>query len=227
MYYQGKSRYMGVFDSKLDAAVGYELAREVLNEFKDDAVTDEQAKENILLMRKAAFSFMEHKGSVAPIKRQKTVDTKPKGPRKPPRDRSTDAVTTMVTRQKPAAATAVTAAPTMTTRRSGRVHTEPDPISDRSSERSSDEEIEVVQSTPKAAKPVQQQPTAAAATAPTDMNVDSPPSPSQKIVTKDLPEVGPGWTVQIRTRKDGLSRDCEYLPSPLTAFCCEQPRLKQ
>ena len=58
MYYQGKSRYMGVFDSKLDAAVGYELAREVLNEFKDDAVTDEQAKENILLMRKAAFSFL-------------------------------------------------------------------------------------------------------------------------------------------------------------------------
>jgi hypothetical protein len=57
LYYAGKSRYIGVFDSKLDAAVAYELARECCIKFKDDETSPEQAKQNVILMRNAAFSF--------------------------------------------------------------------------------------------------------------------------------------------------------------------------
>jgi hypothetical protein len=56
LYYAGKSRYIGVFDTKIDAAVAYELARDCHNAFKDDDPSPEQAKKNVMLMRKAAFA---------------------------------------------------------------------------------------------------------------------------------------------------------------------------
>jgi hypothetical protein len=56
LYYAGKSRYIGVFDTKIDAAVAYELARDCHSAFKDDDPSPEQAKKNLMLMRKAAFA---------------------------------------------------------------------------------------------------------------------------------------------------------------------------
>ncbi|KAL3765839.1 hypothetical protein ACHAW5_004156 [Stephanodiscus triporus] len=56
LYYAGKSRYIGVFETKIDAAVAYELARDCFGAFKDDDPTPEQAKKNVMLMRKAAFA---------------------------------------------------------------------------------------------------------------------------------------------------------------------------
>jgi hypothetical protein len=59
LYYAGKSRYIGVFETKLDAAVAYELARDCFGSFKDDDPSPEQAKKNVMLMRKAAFAPFE------------------------------------------------------------------------------------------------------------------------------------------------------------------------
>lgn len=56
LYYLGKSRYIGVFDSKTDAAIGYELARSCVESFKDENPGVDQIKKNIALMRKAAYS---------------------------------------------------------------------------------------------------------------------------------------------------------------------------
>jgi len=60
LYYAGKSRYIGVFDSKLDAAVAYELARECFSSFKNGDPSPEQAKKNVELMRTAAFSYSQN-----------------------------------------------------------------------------------------------------------------------------------------------------------------------
>ena len=60
MYYAGKSRYIGVFETKIDAAVAYELARDCVAQFKEDIHTSEQAQKNIVTMRKAAFAPFLH-----------------------------------------------------------------------------------------------------------------------------------------------------------------------
>ncbi|KAL7554129.1 hypothetical protein ACHAWF_017521, partial [Thalassiosira exigua] len=60
LYYAGKSRYIGVFDSKLNAAVAYELARGCFDKFKEQDPSEEQAKKNVTLMREAAFSFFQN-----------------------------------------------------------------------------------------------------------------------------------------------------------------------
>ena len=74
VYYEGKSRYLGVFKSKLDAAVGYELARECSSSFENNP-SEEQAKKNIILMRKAAFTVETGDMEPKPIKNKKQKTT--------------------------------------------------------------------------------------------------------------------------------------------------------
>lgn len=58
LYYAGKSRYIGVFDSKEKASLAYEIAREVLKTDKDDAGPSnaEETERDVNLARKAAFT---------------------------------------------------------------------------------------------------------------------------------------------------------------------------
>jgi hypothetical protein len=57
LYYSGKSRYIGVFDSREKAALAYEIAREVLKEEKGGGpLTQEVIDKNVNLARKAAFA---------------------------------------------------------------------------------------------------------------------------------------------------------------------------
>lgn len=65
LYYAGKSRYIGVFDSKEKASLAYEIAREVLKTEKDEAgpANAEETDKNVCLARKAAFAGVtEHCG---------------------------------------------------------------------------------------------------------------------------------------------------------------------
>ncbi|KAL3777263.1 hypothetical protein ACHAW5_005412 [Stephanodiscus triporus] len=58
LYYAGKSRYIGVFDSKEKASLAYEIAREVLKTDKDEhgPSNAEETERNVCLARKAAFA---------------------------------------------------------------------------------------------------------------------------------------------------------------------------
>ena len=59
MYYAGKSRYIGVFDSKEKASLAYEIAREVLKTDKDGngpINNAEETERDVSLARKAAFA---------------------------------------------------------------------------------------------------------------------------------------------------------------------------
>jgi len=58
LYYAGKSRYIGVFDSKEKASLAYEIAREVLKTDKgeDGPANAEETDRNVTLARKAAFA---------------------------------------------------------------------------------------------------------------------------------------------------------------------------
>jgi len=58
LYYAGKSRYIGVFDSKEKASLAYEIAREVLKTDKNDQgpANAEETDRNVTLARKAAFA---------------------------------------------------------------------------------------------------------------------------------------------------------------------------
>lgn len=57
LYYSGKSRYIGVFDSREKAALAYEIAREVLKEDKGDGpLPQEVIDKNVSLARQAAFA---------------------------------------------------------------------------------------------------------------------------------------------------------------------------
>ena len=89
LYYLGKSRYIGVFESKNHAAIGYELARSCVASLGEESENETIIKKNVQLMRKAAYSFIDD-GSIfiddddddessnrSNNKRQKTV-TKPK-----------------------------------------------------------------------------------------------------------------------------------------------------
>lgn len=68
---------MGVFESKIDAAVAYELARECCEHFRDEGHDDpEIAKKNVLLMRQAAFSFVNNKYSNKKQKSEALAPTK-------------------------------------------------------------------------------------------------------------------------------------------------------
>jgi hypothetical protein len=63
LYYAGKSRYIGVFDSKEKASLAYEIAREVLKTEKDEhgPSNAEETERNVNLARKAAFAgISEH-----------------------------------------------------------------------------------------------------------------------------------------------------------------------
>mmetsp|Transcript_20835 Transcript_20835/g.34361 ORF Transcript_20835/g.34361 Transcript_20835/m.34361 type:complete len:732 (-) Transcript_20835:178-2373(-) len=54
LYYAGKSRYIGVFESREDACYAYEVARQVLMSCKEPK--DDEVDANINLARKAAFA---------------------------------------------------------------------------------------------------------------------------------------------------------------------------
>jgi len=56
LYYAGKSRYIGVFDSKVIASLAYEIAREVLkiDKGQEGPTTPDETNKNIALARKAA-----------------------------------------------------------------------------------------------------------------------------------------------------------------------------
>ena len=54
LYYAGKSRYVGMFNSKNDASAAYERARECSRPLKDFYLSPEQIRENVTLIRKAA-----------------------------------------------------------------------------------------------------------------------------------------------------------------------------
>ncbi|KAL7552254.1 hypothetical protein ACHAWF_015482, partial [Thalassiosira exigua] len=65
LYYAGKSRYIGVFDSKEKASLAYEIAREVLKTDREGEgpANAEETDRNVALARKAAFSGVsEHTG---------------------------------------------------------------------------------------------------------------------------------------------------------------------
>jgi hypothetical protein len=56
LYYAGKSRYIGVFDNKEQAALAYEIAREILKDEKQPLnVTADECEKNVNLAREAAF----------------------------------------------------------------------------------------------------------------------------------------------------------------------------
>jgi hypothetical protein len=65
---------LGVFKSKLDAAVGYELARACCSSFEENP-SEEQAKKNVILMRKAAFTVETGDMEPKPIKNKKQKTT--------------------------------------------------------------------------------------------------------------------------------------------------------
>lgn len=54
LYYAGKSRYIGVFESREDACYAYEVARQILLSCKEPK--DDEVETNINLARKAAFA---------------------------------------------------------------------------------------------------------------------------------------------------------------------------
>jgi len=55
VYYGGKSQYIGVFDTKVEASLAYEIARKLLHHDPDEVVSPsgEEIKANIGLARKA------------------------------------------------------------------------------------------------------------------------------------------------------------------------------
>ena len=65
LYYLGKSRYIGVFESKNHAAIGYELARSCVASFGEESENEKQIKNNVQLMRKAAYSFIDDTAAAA------------------------------------------------------------------------------------------------------------------------------------------------------------------
>lgn len=63
LYYAGKSRYIGVFDSREKAALAYEIAREVLKTDKGSEPTSAtEMEKNVSLARKAAFAGVNEGG---------------------------------------------------------------------------------------------------------------------------------------------------------------------
>jgi beta-glucosidase-like glycosyl hydrolase len=62
LYFAGKSRYIGVFDSREKAALAYEIAREKLKAGPNDHGGDPKTTENFVnLARKAAFEGVNEK----------------------------------------------------------------------------------------------------------------------------------------------------------------------
>jgi len=224
LYYAGKSRYIGVFLSRLDAAVAYELARECYSKFKDDDVSPEQAKKNVALMRKAAFSFT--KGS---IKRQKTdtsaMSEAPKSKKQKknvavPVLLKTDAAVSTTKKQK----TDIHPAELKTTKSNAQQHNDQTmqfaygqeqhqvPMQMANSIVEVEAEARLGDAASKAAEskgPMQQ------------LAVTSPSKPDsfgnlisadhQRGTIKELDDIGPGWKVSIVPRKsDAKHRDYYY-----------------
>lgn len=64
LYFAGKSRYIGVFDTREKAALAYEIAREKLKTEKsavDGALTPKQTENAVNAARKAAFDGVNEK----------------------------------------------------------------------------------------------------------------------------------------------------------------------
>ena len=64
LYFAGKSRYIGVFDTREKAALAYEIAREKLKSEKsaaDGALTPKQTENAVNAARKAAFDGVNEK----------------------------------------------------------------------------------------------------------------------------------------------------------------------
>ena len=64
LYFAGKSRYIGVFDTREKAALAYEIAREKLKSEKsavDGALTPKQTENAVNAARQAAFDGVNEK----------------------------------------------------------------------------------------------------------------------------------------------------------------------
>ena len=66
VYFAGKSRYIGVFESREDAALAYEVAKEVLRSEDAHPLTEEEVNtaSEISIARKAAFTIISPVGKV-------------------------------------------------------------------------------------------------------------------------------------------------------------------
>ena len=69
LYYAEKSRYIGVFDSKEKANLGYEIARRMLNPKRggeSGTIDNEAVLKKVKLARKAAFEGVAELNSLVP-----------------------------------------------------------------------------------------------------------------------------------------------------------------
>ena len=84
LFYQGKTRYIGVFDNKRDSITAYELASACVASFKDDNPNPEQVEKNVMMMKKAAFSFKDASQTLESSNKKQKTAVKSSAPPAPP-----------------------------------------------------------------------------------------------------------------------------------------------
>ncbi|KAL7543463.1 hypothetical protein ACHAXR_012751 [Thalassiosira sp. AJA248-18] len=234
VYYAGKSRYIGVFDSNFDAAVAYELARDCLNKFKDDVPSPEEAKKNVILMRKAAFSFSKgdnkrQKKNADALKMSRsgrTIQPVRKHDEKKPKSISESKVAPTM----PTKPSAVQVAPPMPTKPSTVQVPPPMPINPSSIKGAPPMPTKPPTSKSKRASPMVKKVDTTKATRVTEKPKVVENKKPRKVVAspaktartaplpgvaasgniKDLPEIGPGWKVSIVPRSTSDRSDYYY-----------------
>ncbi len=197
LYYAGKSRYIGVFETKIDAAVAYELARDCFGAFKDDDPSPEQAKKNVMLMRKAAFAPFQA-SQFDNGKRKYTKKAKVEDEAKSSKNQKTDKAVFNLNEWEASHGT----------KKSDAVNVKTFPvISDEPTSRMSPR------------RGVEQKDEAIVAlTTPTTPSLalvgadeeDEIPAVTRSRMIKDCPEIGPGWRVETIPRMKMERDDCYY-----------------
>ena len=181
--------------------MAYELARDCFGSFKHDDPSPEQAKKNVEMMRKAAFSFTRNNN-----KRQKANNVND-GP----------AVASGANKSKKRDAPA--AEQQCAAQRARRLDDKkpepkkkPEPPKSKVSPMPTKPKIELDakairgnEGSPKVAENKM-----AEQAAPTAVTVTPKPACSQQPVIKELPEIGPGWKLNMVLRKSGERYDYYY-----------------
>lgn len=211
IYYAGKSRYIGVFDSRLDAAVAYELVRECCLSFKDTSTPDE-VNRHVQLMRKAASLGKGY---------QKTTDVAKKNPEPPTKkhkpNRIIGAAEKMVRKSNETLDRTKEAPPMLPPPKKPRV-LGPDVKVPRGIEVGPPKVAEnekkakqvVVAASPSKAAPFSPR-VLAGGRAATAAELSQIPGGPSSATMKDLTdELGPGWMVAIVSRKPGGSQQHDY-----------------